>query len=145
MQVKRVLLRMPYSGHPDDWFLNVVLCETLTGEFVTWTENLQSGGFAHGHYFENLVDAIDDFPKRVRRSFPPAEYSLPVDCESPADLNLKRAQELLNRSEHIPSRKTAHEITNTILRELHQADCEELRSALPDSYAILDGTRTRHM
>ncbi len=145
MQVKRVLMRMPYSGHPDDWHINVVLCETHRGEFVTWVENLETGGVFEGNYFDNLVDAIDDFPKRVRRSLPPAEYPLPDSCKYPEDCNLQRARELINRSTHVPSRKTAHEIANTILAELRRSDCRTLRQYLPDSYAILDGTSTRHM
>lgn len=33
-------------------------------EFVTWLFNVDSGGFAFGHYFKNLDNAREDFNRR---------------------------------------------------------------------------------
>lgn len=70
---REVLYRKPYSNHPKDNFLEVVLV-WWHGKFVTWTRNLQTGGFDAGNYFElrmysddlekAFVDALEDYDSR---------------------------------------------------------------------------------
>lgn len=62
-----ILGHKPYSSHPDDDYLQVVLAKVETAhrsEFVTWVLNLHTNGYSHGHYFENLKEALADFNKR---------------------------------------------------------------------------------
>jgi hypothetical protein len=58
----------PFSNHPDDAYLQVVLHKNFNGEYVTHVQNLQTGGFAYGHYFGKDADAFDkasqDFKNR---------------------------------------------------------------------------------
>lgn len=58
----------PYSNHPDDSHLSVVLHKNFKGEYVTHVLNSQTGGFVHGHYFGKDVDSLDkamaDFKSR---------------------------------------------------------------------------------
>lgn len=64
---RNILGRKPYSSHPDDDYLQVVLAKVETPhrqEFVTWVFNTQNNGYGHGHYFENLKEALADFNSR---------------------------------------------------------------------------------
>ena len=144
----KVLMRAPYSGHPDDWFLNIVLCELDDGEqYVTWDENVLTGGFAHGHYFQTLEEAIEDFPKRVRQSFPPPEYPLSDDlADISTSYQTMRAETLRNRSKLYKDRPrySAHEMLTILMKELGKADCDVLRQSLPESYDVLDNAGTRY-
>lgn len=54
----------PYSSHPDDYYLSIVLHKNFKGEFVTHMANSEDGGFYHGRYFDNLEDAMKDFETR---------------------------------------------------------------------------------
>jgi hypothetical protein len=58
----------PYSNHPDDAHLSVVLHKNFKGEYVTHVYNSQTDGFVHGHYFGKDVDSLDkataDFKSR---------------------------------------------------------------------------------
>jgi len=58
----------PYSNHPNDSHLQVVLHKNFKGEYVTHVQNTQAGGFVHGHYFGKDVNAFDkamtDFKNR---------------------------------------------------------------------------------
>lgn len=55
----------PYSTHPDDGHLRIVLATSNKGEYVTWAFNKQDGGFFWGHYFGDDYDAaLADFNKR---------------------------------------------------------------------------------
>ena len=65
-----VLLSRPYSVHPNDWYLSVVMCflptNTLT-PYVTWLHNAtgnHGGYFFGGHYFQTKEDAFEDWKKR---------------------------------------------------------------------------------
>ena len=67
---KVVLLSRPYSMHPRDWYLSVVMCflptNTLT-PYVTWMHNAtgnSSDYFFGGHYFQTKEDAFEDWKKR---------------------------------------------------------------------------------
>lgn len=55
-----IIEHKPYSTHPDDSHLEVVLCRLGRYKYVTWIANLTEGlaGFAHGRYFERFI--IDD-------------------------------------------------------------------------------------
>lgn len=74
MSIKNVtvILKKPYSTHPDDSRLFVVLAINHKGEFVTWNYNEEVDGLDSGHYFgtfnkgssEALRNALDDFDKR---------------------------------------------------------------------------------
>lgn len=65
---KKPLARKPYSAHPDDSHLEVVLHENFKGEYCTHILNNQTGGFVHGHYFGKesgwLAHALKDFNAR---------------------------------------------------------------------------------
>ena len=55
----------PYSSHPDDSHLSVVLHRNFKGELVTHVHNTQDGGFYHGHYFgKDMEKAMEDFKNR---------------------------------------------------------------------------------
>jgi hypothetical protein len=67
------LREKPYSDHPDDHFLSIVLRENFKGELVTHLYNAQSGGYSNGHY--HGVDwgaALADFHSRGKASAEPA-------------------------------------------------------------------------
>lgn len=57
-----------YSSHPDDCHLQVVLHKNFKGEYVTHVQNLNDGGFYHGHYFgkdKNAYEnAVEDYVTR---------------------------------------------------------------------------------
>lgn len=60
-----ILAAKPYSDHPGDHYLSIVLAQNFKGEYVTWLHNSQDGGFYSGHYFGNdIVSATKDFEKR---------------------------------------------------------------------------------
>ena len=66
----------PYSDHPDDTHLSVVLYrinkgpsmpgQRIEGRWVTWLCNAldKPASTSEGHYFDNIVDAVADFAKR---------------------------------------------------------------------------------
>ena len=58
------LFEKPYSDHPDDSYLFVVLRRNFKGEYVTHLFNNQSGGYSNGHYFEEAEEALADYRKR---------------------------------------------------------------------------------
>ena len=62
---REILKRKPYSDHPDDHYLEIVLAKIDWGlhPFVTWGLNHESGGYFLGHYFETLEEAEEDFEK----------------------------------------------------------------------------------
>jgi len=66
---RQVLARYQSQRSPH---LQVVLCQ-WEGQFVTWTYNVQSGGFCHGHYFSDVGNptafgkALIDFCERCKR------------------------------------------------------------------------------
>ena len=59
----KILKRKPFSDHPEDHYLEVVLAER-NNEYVTWEHNKEDGGYFLGHYFETLQNAEKDFRKR---------------------------------------------------------------------------------
>ena len=61
--MKEILKTKPYSNHPDDHYLSIVLAKAF-GKFVTWAYNNQDGGYFWGHYFETLTEAKEDYKKR---------------------------------------------------------------------------------
>lgn len=68
MQYDKPIATRPFSSHPDDAYLSVVLHRNFKGEYVTHVYNSQSDGFVHGHYFgktaEDLEKAMEDFKNR---------------------------------------------------------------------------------
>lgn len=72
-----VIAERPYSAHPGDHYLSVVLARSplMTGErghreWVTWTYNAQSNNYSSGHYFPHAkaAEAFDDFLTRGVRA-----------------------------------------------------------------------------
>jgi len=60
-----IIKSKPYSDHPNDRPLTVVLAKNYKGEFVTWIHNSKDGGFFWGHYFkDDLAAATRSFEKR---------------------------------------------------------------------------------
>lgn len=57
---KIVLARKPVEGCN---YLNIVLCK-WGNEFVTWMENTELGGYNHGHYYTDLLEAVEDYKAR---------------------------------------------------------------------------------
>jgi len=49
--------RFPHSG---DWYLHHVLAQ-FNGQWVTWVFNEIDNACHHGHYFDKLLDALDDY------------------------------------------------------------------------------------
>ena len=59
-----VIKSKPFSDHPGDWYLGVVLAK-FGGQFVTWIYNSDGCGACEGHYFEDdLERATADFNGR---------------------------------------------------------------------------------
>ena len=65
MEKREILLEKPYSNHPGDKHLSIVLAK-WNGEYVTWGHNKDDGGYFWGHYFDETEyeKAIVDFKKR---------------------------------------------------------------------------------
>jgi hypothetical protein len=74
-----IILEKPYSNHPGDHYLSIVLAEVPGGrkKFVTWLSNNECGGFSEGHYHDVfpgddpadvLANAVEDFKKRGVRA-----------------------------------------------------------------------------
>ena len=58
----------PYSDHPDDHYLSIVLHTTSSGEYVTHVYNSQDEGYYHGHYHgKDFQAAREDFNKRGQK------------------------------------------------------------------------------
>lgn len=58
------ILRKPYSKHPADNYLEIVLAAWGTCEWVTWLYNKSMGGYNEGHYFTDYQEALEDYYKR---------------------------------------------------------------------------------
>lgn len=55
----------PYSNHPDDAYLTIILHKNFKGEYVTHMHNSICGGDYHGHYHGNDMEAaMKDFNER---------------------------------------------------------------------------------
>lgn len=58
----------PYSSHPGDWYLTVVLVErnahAYVAPFAVWTHNAQAGGLYEGIYCKTLDEALVAFATR---------------------------------------------------------------------------------
>jgi hypothetical protein len=64
-----ILFFRPYSVHPDDWYLTVVMAELPNNDitpYVTWLCNTSFGEtrFIEGHYFPNKWEAFEDWKTR---------------------------------------------------------------------------------
>lgn len=64
-----VLLVRPYSMHPDDWYLSVVMAQLPNNNvhpYVTWGCNVSFGDvrYFEGHYFKEKEEAFEDWKKR---------------------------------------------------------------------------------
>lgn len=62
----KVLLARPYTVHPDDWYLSVVLCEVVYGvhPYATFMHNAQTNSLFSGSYHKEKSDAFEDWKKR---------------------------------------------------------------------------------
>lgn len=75
---KGQLVAIARFSHPHDQHLFTVCillpkpegpaCQHEPEQYVTWTYNAQTGGFAHGHYITGAtqLDALADFKGRMR-------------------------------------------------------------------------------
>jgi hypothetical protein len=72
---KQIIYRKPFSTHPNDWYLSVVMAYLPHNEitpYVTWLSNSSFKEYeCEGHYFKNRKDAEKDFLERGR--FPVTE------------------------------------------------------------------------
>jgi hypothetical protein len=52
--------------HPLWDHLSIVLCKIDNSytPYVTWLHNHTDNGYYHGHYFDNIQDATQDYTKR---------------------------------------------------------------------------------
>jgi len=67
--LNRLLARKPYSDNPRDGYLEIVLLEVShvvgsPSQYTTHVWNKSDDSIAHGHYFDNVVNAVNDFNKR---------------------------------------------------------------------------------
>lgn len=64
--MRTIIERKPFSTHPDDWYLEVVLAKIEWGhtEYVTWEYNKRTSYYSNGHYFETIGEAAEDFERR---------------------------------------------------------------------------------
>lgn len=54
----------PYSNHPDDSHLWIVMCKRPEGErqeFIVWNLNTKDPGYYNGEYYELYEDALAKF------------------------------------------------------------------------------------
>lgn len=70
-EFRQILLARPYSMHPDDWYLSVVMAALPNNSlhpYVTWMHNSSfvnnSDYFFHGNYFKTKEEAFEDWKKR---------------------------------------------------------------------------------
>ena len=67
---KRVILLVrPYSMHPDDHYLSIVMTQILNNDvtpYVTWGCNVSFGDvrYFEGHYFKTKEEAFEDWKTR---------------------------------------------------------------------------------
>lgn len=67
---RKILLERPYSDHPDDIHLLVVLALYKNKEYVTWTHNKGRNTFDTGHYFGNNQEAaVEDYLRRGKSNY----------------------------------------------------------------------------
>lgn len=82
-----VIAEKPYSLNDGDHYLVYVLA-VYEGQYVTWYENLECGGFHGGHYFyQNYAGAYRDFLERGTYRFPEenadgSTYRVRIDVET---------------------------------------------------------------
>jgi len=65
----KILLTRPYSMHPDDWYLSIVMAELPDNDitpYVTWGCNVSFGDtrFFEGHYHKDKWEAFADWKTR---------------------------------------------------------------------------------
>jgi hypothetical protein len=67
----------PFSLHPSDSYLSIVLCRIDNDftPFVTWIYNRNDRAFYHGHYFQHESDARKDFEKRKNTTIPNLSFN----------------------------------------------------------------------
>lgn len=63
--MKQHIAEKPFSNHPDDHYLSIVLHKNFKDEYVTHMYNSQDKGYYHGHYHGNdMESAMKDFNER---------------------------------------------------------------------------------
>jgi hypothetical protein len=61
------IAQKPYSNHPEDYYLTVVLHRNFKGELVTHIHNSTDGGYYYGRYHgDDMESAMEDFKARGR-------------------------------------------------------------------------------
>mgnify|MGYP003647684396 CR=1 FL=1 len=73
------LREKPFSDHPEDVHLWVVLRKNHEREYVTHMFNMQTGGYSLGHYHMNQMAADADYDKRGRASADPERWRVRLD------------------------------------------------------------------
>jgi hypothetical protein len=69
-EYKQILLARPYSMHPDDWYLSIVMAALPHNNlhpYVTWKHNSTgktADYFCEGHYFTDKREAFEDWKTR---------------------------------------------------------------------------------
>ena len=59
-----IIARRPYSAHPDDYYLEIVL-RRFHGQYVTHSYNTEDDGYSLGHYHgQDFAAALEDFKTR---------------------------------------------------------------------------------
>lgn len=66
-----ILASLPYNTNPEDSYLRLVLhrAQHKADEWVTHVQNLQTGGFIHGHYFREYDLSLRDLIKRAAANY----------------------------------------------------------------------------
>lgn len=70
VETKHVLLARPYSMHPDDWYLSIVMAalpDNNLHPYATWLHNATGNSpdyFCQGHYFKEKEEAFEDWKTR---------------------------------------------------------------------------------
>ena len=61
----KLLAVKPFSSHPDDHYLHIVLIERDHDydPYVVWRFNSQDGGFFAGYYHSTMKEALETFNK----------------------------------------------------------------------------------
>ncbi len=65
LQTGTIMAFAPYSSNPADNYLAVVLVQLGYSDFVVWTFNSVSNGFANGSYSQSLRVGLEAFKARL--------------------------------------------------------------------------------
>ena len=89
----------PYSKHPDDHYLRIVMATIKDKEYATWLYNKELDGMYEGHYFTTRREAMIDYAKRGIRTVAPGEIEVVIEVTVQAETTseaIRKVKEAVN-------------------------------------------------